>query len=404
MHTPLEEYQLQHSNALVDQIRDAISNNHGWIDFSDYMQLALYSPGLGYYSAGAQKIGEAGDFITAPQLGNQFAGCIARQCIEVFDNMEAGESNQTGITAGRTIIEFGAGTGKLASDILIYFNQSQNEIDGYVIVETSAELKQRQRQTIQQDCPEMLSKVRWLDCIPESGFSGVVIANELLDALPVSRFEIDESGIARRLGVICQDGFESKVAGTSLPEKYQDRLRPFNLSKGYRSEIGMVAEAWLKTVCESLNQGVIILIDYGYPDNEYYHWDRTQGTLMCHFQHTAHVDPFLYPGLQDITAHVDFSAMAAAAIESGMDLVGYCNQAAFLLSLNILENAQVECSEESTDGIKNNIERSLEIKKLTLPHEMGEIFKVLALSKNYDEPLSGFTMQNHGYRLYGDRL
>ena len=399
MPNPPDQIQLQHSSTLSRRIKDEIRDNQGWIGFDRFMDLALYSRGLGYYSAGSVKLGAAGDFITAPELGNQFAGCLARQCMEIFDQQEKMSADGNSL---RTIVEFGAGTGKLARDILTCFRQSECSIDQYLIMETSPELKQRQKQTIERHCPEFLQTISWLTDIPQSGLSGVVIANELLDALPVTRFEIDHSGVPLQVGVSLEnDEFRLHLSSDLLEPRLAERLSRFDLPTGYQSEIGVAAEAWMRTVGEKLTRGVIIVIDYGFPQREFYHQDRMGGTLMCHYRHIAHDNPFLYPGLQDITAHVDFSALTEAAFDAGMGLAGYCNQAAFLLSLELLDFSQDGGIDKDTFDAPcpESLARLQEIRKLTLPHEMGELFKVLALTKNHHTPLSGFKMQNHRYRL-----
>ncbi len=359
------------------------------------MDLALYSRGLGYYSAGSVKLGAGGDFVTAPELGNQFAGCLARQCMEIFDQQDKISPDSQ---SSRTIIEFGAGTGKLARDIMDHFKQSDNRIDQYLIMETSPELKHRQTQTIARHCPEFLQTTSWLTDFPESGLHGVVIANELLDALPVTRFEIDSDGAPRSLGVgLENEEFRYRLSSGPLEPRLAERLSRFDLPAGYQSEIGAVAEAWLRTVGEQLVRGVILVIDYGFPQGEFYHRDRAGGTLMCHYRHTAHDNPFLWPGLQDITAHVDFSALAETALDAGLHLAGYCNQAAFLLSLELLDFSSE--GGNHAEPCPESLARNQEIRKLTLPHEMGELFKVLAVTRNHEAPLSGFTMQNYRHRL-----
>ncbi len=396
---PPDQIQLQHSNTLSRRIKDEIRDNQGWIGFDRFMDLALYSRGLGYYSAGSVKLGATGDFVTAPELGNQFAGCLARQCMEIFDQQE---KTSPGNQSLRTIVEFGAGTGKLARDILSCFKQSESRIDQYWIMETSPELKQRQTQTIAGHCPEFLQTISWLTALPDSGLNGVVIANELLDALPVTRFEIDLNGTPLQVGVgLENEGFRYSLSSDPLEPRLAERLSRYDLPTGYQSEIGVAAEAWVRTVGEKLTRGVIIVIDYGFPQREFYHRDRMGGTLMCHYRHIAHDNPFLYLGLQDITAHVDFSALTEAALDAGMALAGYCNQAAFLLSLELLDfSRNGDVDKDTFDApCPESLARLQEIRKLTLPHEMGELFKVIALTKNHDAPLSGFKMQNYRYRL-----
>ncbi|WP_423908437.1 class I SAM-dependent methyltransferase [Candidatus Spongiihabitans sp.] len=391
--------QTERSAALSNVIRECIEQNDGWISFEQFMGLALYAPGLGYYSARSEKIGADGDFITAPLLGKQFAGCLARQCNEIIKNLAADQLT--------TITEFGAGTGQFALDFLIHLDSLGRLPDRYLIIETSADLKQRQKQLIETSGTEYLDIIKWAHAIPETGISGVIIANELLDALPVMRFQIDGSGQAKELGVsIIDDRFDWKVSTHSIPEVLQQRLSQYSLPPGYQSEIGRQAEGWVRTIGEKLISGVMILIDYGFPQAEFYHWDRDQGTLMCHYQHIAHDNPFYFPGIQDITSHVDFSAITAAGHDADLQVMGYCGQGGFLLSLGLLENfeaIQNNATQNNTAANPHSISRShtlaQEIKKLTLPHQMGELFKVIALAKNYPGQLSGFTMQNHSGRL-----
>ncbi|WP_424947713.1 class I SAM-dependent methyltransferase [Candidatus Spongiihabitans sp.] len=395
--------QAAHSAALANVIRECIERNHGWISFEQFMALALYAPGLGYYSAGAKKIGAHGDFITAPLLGKQFAGCLARQCNEIIENLAANQP--------ATIAEFGAGTGRFALDFLIHLDTLRRLPHQYLIIETSADLKQRQKQLIETSGRAYLDIIKWCDAIPETGISGVIIANELLDALPVMRFQIDDSGQAKELGVSMIDQrFDWQVSTHSIPDALQQRLSQYSLPPGYQSEIGAQAEGWVRAIGEKLISGVMILIDYGFPQAEFYHWDRAQGTLMCHYQHIAHDNPFYFPGIQDMTAHVDFSAIAAAGQDAGLQVMGYCGQGGFLLSLGLLENfaaMQNNAMQNNATANPQSLARShtlahtlaQEIKTLTLPHQMGELFKVITLAKNYSVPLSGFAMHNHQGRL-----
>ena len=379
--------QLAHSGRLTQAISETILKNGGWIGFDEFMNLALYYPGLGYYSAGATKFGEQGDFITAPLLGKQFAECIAAQCNECLNNLES---------KSRMIAEFGAGTGQLALDILIALSNLGELPAEYLVVETSPELRQRQYELIANQNEEILNVVKWIDDLPK-GFCGVVLGNELLDALPVKRFEIDRTGEIKELGVaLSGDGLIWQIADETMAKIYQRRLKSHDLPEGYQSELGVQAEAWVRSCLDKIKTGVLLLIDYGFPEMEYYHPDRNQGTLMCHYRHQAHDDPFYYPGLQDITAHVDFSAVARAGLEVRAELAGYCNQANFLISLGLLERCEknIQTLESETD-MKRHLALTQEIKKLTLPHEMGELFKVIALTKNYSEPMRGFSMQNN---------
>lgn len=401
-HDPPNKIQLEHATTLSHVIRERIEQHDGWISFEQFMDLALYAPGLGYYSAGAKKLGADGDFITAPLLGQQFAGCLARQCDEIIKNLPTDQP--------ATIIEFGAGTGQFALDFLTHLESLHGvaPLPRYLIVETSADLKQRQQHLIATNHPEYLDIIKWVSTIPEDGINGVIIANELLDALPVMRFQIDSNGQAKELGVsIINDQFDWQVTTHLIPEVLQQRLHPYTLPPGYQSEIGLQAEGWIRSVGEKLLTGVMILIDYGFPQAEFYHWDRVQGTLMCHHRHSAHDNPFYFPGIQDITAHMDFSALADAAYDAGLEVVGYCDQGGFLLSLGLLENfanlqnnaRQNNAKQSNTMTNRQSISMSQEIKTLTLPHQMGELFKVIALARNYPCSLSGFAMHNYTGRL-----
>ena len=390
MHSPPRTDELKSSYSLRLRILKRIEDAGGWIDFHEYMQMALYDPEFGYYASGQIRFGESGDFITAPMIGPHFAQCIARQCAEILNSIE----QQVSARQVRCILEFGAGTGHMATDILQYFESNQWSLDRYLIIEPNAGLAARQKQRIVSKCPQLIGRVKWLKEIPRGGFCGVVLANEVLDAMPVSRFQMDERGVAKKMGVVNFKGeLKDKISDMPVDSILQERLSCHELDFGYQGDAGLYAEAWVKTVGESIDNGVILLIDYGFPRREFYHWDRNKGTLMCHYKHQSHADPYLYPGLQDITAHIDFTSMAEAGIAVGMEVSGFASQGAFLLSLGLLE--QLDSDTVTVDSLN----ASQEIKKLTLPHEMGELFKVLALTKNYNQPMSGFNMQNHRDRL-----
>ena len=378
------------SSALSEQIRRATEQNGGWIGFDRYMELALYSPGLGYYAAGAEKFGCDGDFVTAPVIGEQFAECIAVQCEEILqlDGLD-------------TIYEFGGGEGSLAATVLSFLSRIGTAPVNYFFVETSADLRDRQQQAItrlRQNQGDMLStRVEWLDALPDA-LSGIVLGNEVLDAMPFGRFTVDRDGVPRELGVSWhRDGPCWSTSDRALPQSADLPL----LASGYEGEWLQQAEAWVASIGERLDQGVLLLIDYGFPRGEFYHPDRNCGTLMCHYRHHAHGDPFFYPGLQDITCHVDFTAIARAGEAAGLNLLGYASQADFLLSCGLLERlAERQQREEPDDRV--NLELAAEIKKLTMPHEMGELFKVIAMGRGVDGPLRGFLRANKMYRLVDD--
>jgi len=393
--------QATHSRKLCREIKRMIESENGWIGFDRFMEMALYAPGMGYYSAGARKFGEPGDFITAPMISPLFGRCLANQCAEVLGKCDESRC--------RSVVEFGAGTGELMLEILTHLESLESLPDEYVVMETSADLRQRQQVLIEASNPEYLKIICWSNSLKDQ-VNGIIIANELLDAMPVKRFEIDENSVARELGVVLNDETAGENGSTFLwkaasePFEYsvQERLHQYQLKPGYKSEIGLQAEAWVRSIGDNLETGAIVLIDYGFPAPEFYHYDRRGGTLMCHFQHVAHDDPFRNPGLQDITAHVDFSAIADVAAEVKLDLAGYCNQAAFLMSLGILDEYQNILSNDSNTEdrtSRESLEMAQQIKKLTLPHEMGELFKVIAFTRNFEHPLKGFDMQNQAGRL-----
>ncbi len=371
----------QHSEELISLIKKEIELNNGAISFQRYMELALYAPGLGYYAAGSTKLGESGDFITAPEISALFSQALAKAIVPALD-----ESN--------IILEVGAGRGRMAADILLYLQQQNKLPDEYWILELSADLRERQKQTIAELVPELNDKVKWLDNLPQH-FSGVVLANELLDAMPVQLFQKNENDIYD-VNVIWKDDSFAFRFDSSFDQRLTYRVKEIEaelqseFNAGYVSEINFAAEDWLKSIAERLQKGIIVLVDYGFPRHEYYHAQRSQGTLMCHYQHRTHPDVFVYPGLQDITAHVDFTAMADAALESGLKVMGYTNQVSFLMGAGLIELAALEEEKE----LQQQMEIAAQIKKLTLPHEMGELFKVIGFSKNCDISLPAFEFRD----------
>ena len=371
----------QHSESLISLIKSEIEQKGGAISFQRYMELALYAPALGYYAAGSAKLGEEGDFITAPEISPLFSQALANAILPALDS-------------DQIILEVGAGRGRMAADILIYLKQQNKLPKEYWILELSADLRERQKVTIEATAPDLINKVKWLDVLPEQ-FSGVVLANELLDAIPVQLFQKKENDINEINVVWLNDKFSFQLK-SSFDERLVHRVKNIEtelereFDSGYVSEINFAAEDWIKSIAESLQQGIIILIDYGFPRHEYYHAQRNQGTLMCHYRHRTHPDVFVYPGLQDITAHVDFTAMADAALESDMKVIGYTNQASFLMGAGLLELAAL--NDES--DVQQQMEMASQIKKLTLPHEMGELFKVIGFSKNCDITLPAFEFRD----------
>ena len=330
------------------------------ISFARYMELALYAPQLGYYQNALHKLGEQGDFVTAPEMSPLFSYCIANHCATVLRDMHDGD-----------ILEFGAGSGVMAADILLALEKMNQLPQHYFILELSAALQHHQRETIQKKAPALLKRVVWLTALPAQPISGVVIANEVLDAMPAHLFMM-KNGIKEC--VVVEDKHQLKlmpVENTALEteiEKYD-----IDFSENYLSEINLNIQPWIKSVSQSLSKGQVLIIDYGFLRHEYYHPDRVMGTLMCHYRHHAHSDAFFYPGLQDITAHVDFTAVGEAGEANGFS-VSFSNQAEFLLHNNLLAFVR---DQVGGDAFLQN----QGIIKLTSPSEMGELFKVMVLTK-----------------------
>ena len=362
----------QHSQKLCEAIHHDIALQGGWIPFSRFMELALYAPGLGYYTAGASKFGEAGDFITAPELSALFGRTLAHQLVEIM------------ALSSPHILELGAGSGKLALDILTELEQLNQLPDSYSILEVSADLRQRQQALLQKNLPHLSSRLHWIDTLPAE-LSGAVIGNEVLDALPVhlvhwSNSRIMERGVASKGNAF---NWEDR-----LPESHTlgEIAQGISVPDNYLSEISLTARGLIGSVSQRLNKGAMLFIDYGFGAGEYYHPQRSSGTLMCHYRHHAHDDPFFLVGLQDITAHVDFTAIAESAIDAGAHLLGYTTQAHFLINGGIGDLIK----DVSLDNLREYLPLSAQIQKLTSPAEMGELFKVIALGKGIDTPLRNF--------------
>jgi SAM-dependent MidA family methyltransferase len=363
---------LAHSARLRELILRDIKMQGGWIPFSRYMELALYAPGLGYYTAGAHKFGSAGDFVTAPELSPLFGRTLARQVAEIMQHSMP------------QVIELGAGSGRLAADMLLELARLDSLPERYAILEVSADLRQRQQALLQARVPQFAARVEWLDKLPDS-IGGAVVGNEVLDALPVHIVRWGDEEI-----------FELGVASNANNLEWEERLpqndallqiaQQISMPEDSISEISLTARGLTGSLCERLTHGALLFIDYGFGAREYYHPQRTQGTLMCHYRHRAHDDPFFLTGLQDITAHVDFSAIAESAIDSGAQLLGYTSQAHFLLNSGITYLLQ----ETPPEDLHDYLPLSMQVQKLTSPAEMGELFKVIALGKGIEEPLSGF--------------
>ncbi len=380
----------EHSARLLQLIRDEISASGGRINFARFMALALYAPGLGYYVAGARKFGESGDFVTAPEISPLFSRALARQVKAVLESL--GQAD---------VLEAGAGLGSMARDVLLEL-EAQDALPGnYFIIELSPDLRQRQRETIEAGAPHLLDRVIWLDALPQRGFRGVVLGNEVLDAMPVHVVQMSDKGLVERYVVATESGLDwqtgelSDVALAQRFERLQAELGDEVFCEGYTTEINLAADAWVASLSDMLEAGLILLIDYGFPQSEYYFEERTGGTLMCHYRHRSHPDPLILVGLQDITAHVDFTAVAHAGANAGLEVSGYTAQAQFLLGNGLTELAQLQ----PEGDIRQHMDVTQQIKKLTMPSEMGELFKVIALGREVDIPLMGFMFQDRRGRL-----
>lgn len=367
---------LAHSERLARHIRDEIKSHGGWIGFARYMELALYAPGLGYYMAGARKLGREGDFVTAPEISPLFGETLARQAAQVLD-------------AGlEEILEIGAGTGALAASLLVELERLGRLPARYLILEVSADLRERSRDTIAARAPHLMERVAWLNRLPPS-FSGVVLGNEVLDAMPAHMVRVTEGGIEES-GVETADGGEFRWGWRPATGELLKAARELELPPGYTTEIGLVSRGFVRSLAEVLERGVSIFIDYGFPRHEYFHPQRATGTLMCHYRHHAHDDPFFLPGLQDITSHVDFSAMADAGVDAGMELLGYTTQAQFLINCGITDVLARVPAEDAG----RYLPLANQANRLLSPAEMGELFKVIAFGKGleagFKSPLTGF--------------
>jgi len=378
---PLQPDEARQAAAVLQAVRDAIATRGGWLDFDDYLRIVLYAPGLGYYSAGSEKFGHAGDFVTAPELSGLFGRCLARQCAQVLQ------------LTGGDVLELGAGSAALAASVLATLAELGALPRHYDILEVSADLRARGQQRLASLPRALRARVRWLDALPAQPISGVILANEVADALPFKRFVIAAGEPLERGVALTAQGDLSeadrkadaplraeiaRIAG-SLPAPWPD---------GYASELCPILGPWIGAIGAALGRGAALIIDYGLGRPEYYHPQRSGGTLRCHFRHRAHEDPLLHPGLQDITAWVDFTRVAEAADAAALAVAGYCTQAAFLLANGI--EADLAASEATLEHAR----LASQARQLLLPGEMGETFKVMALTRLLDAPLRGFEYQD----------
>lgn len=358
---------LAHSEQLAARIRAAITASGGSIPFREFMRMVLYEPGLGYYVAGLRKIGTQGDFITAPEISPLFSQCLANQCAQVLAELGGGD-----------MLELGAGSGIMAADMLLRLEELGCLPEHYYILDLSPELRDRQSQTLQAQVPQLLERVVWLDALPANPIRGVIVGNEVLDAMPVEVF--------------------TRVNGEQVIRQVQTQGDGFawvEVEGDYTSEFNPNLPGWLRSMADTLAAGAVLLIDYGYEQADYYHPDRTQGTLICHYQHRVHADPLLYPGLQDITASVDFTAVAEAGVDAGFDLAGYTTQAMFLASSGLEDLFMAALNANPA----NQYRLAQQVRTLSLPSEMGDRFKVIALSKGFTPALMGFRLADQRHRL-----
>lgn len=358
------------SRALLERIDAELAAAGNWMPFERYMELALHAPGLGYYASGARKFGAGGDFVTAPELSPLFGRALARQIAQILG-------------AGEAVLEFGAGSGALAATLLAELSCP------YFILETSTELRERQQQRLG-------TQVRWIERLPQD-FRGVMLANEVVDAMPVHALAWTRAGVLER-GVCANEGqlaWSDRAAQGALlaaAEQIEIAIPP---SGRYESELALLARAWMRSLGRFLERGAILVIDYGFPAREFFHPQRSMGTLACHYRHRVHGDPFLLPGLQDLTAHVDFSALARAAAEAGLQLLGYAHQAQFLVNCGITE---LLARQDPADTARY-LPAASAAQKLLSPSEMGELFKVLAAGRGVTVPLLGFASGDRSHAL-----
>ena len=373
-----DELSAQHSARVSEHIRNKIEEAGGRISFAEFMHEALYAPGLGYYNAGSSKFGTDGDFITAPEVSSMFGRVLARQSVEVLGQIESGE-----------VLEIGAGSGKLAVDMLRAFEDSNALPEAYNFLEVSADLQDRQQRRLRKELPHLVDRVRWLSGLPQK-FDGLIIANEVLDAMPVERFVRRDSGLLQ-----CCIALEAETfvwTEFEAPDRLASAVAAIEtgtgqtLANGYMSEVSLAAPLWVADVADCLRHGAVFLFDYGLSQREYYAPDRLDGWLRCHFRHHAHNDPLINAGIQDLTAWVDFSAIAGAAVDAGLEILGFQTQSQFLMGGGL----EIEMQNFTEMPLKQQIELSGQIKTLTLPGEMGENFKCMALGRGEINSPSAF--------------
>jgi SAM-dependent MidA family methyltransferase len=372
------------SRLLCGHIAARIERCGGWIPFVEFMDMALHLPGLGYYAGGSHKFGEQGDFVTAPELTPLFGQALAAQVAEIT------------VASAPTLLEVGAGSGRLAADLLPALAAQGALPDKYLILEVSGELRARQRQTIADAVPQLADRVEWLEALPEK-FSGCIVANELLDAIPTHAVAWRDEGAMERGVTFDGERFAwaERPAQGALREAMQRLAAEAAIEAPYVGEIGLAAAAWAAEWGQRLERGALLLLDYGLSRRELYHSGRNGGTLRCHYRHRSHDDPFWWPGLSDITSHIDFTAVAEAGFGAGLDVLGYASQASFLINCGIGE--LLAARQQAGDPAM--VKAAGAVSVLLAPGEMGELFKVIALGKGMTEPLRGFARGDRTHAL-----
>jgi SAM-dependent MidA family methyltransferase len=383
----LSDPQAEHCARVHEYLAAQIAAAAGWLSFERFMDAALYAPGLGYYSAGAHKLGAGGDFTTAPEVSPLFGACVARQCAEILEKLGEG-----------SILEIGAGSGRLAADILLRLEALGELPARYWILDISADLRERQRRCLAQRVPHLAERVHWLDEPPEGSFDGLILANEVLDALPVARFRWYRDRV-EELGVVidhCRFAWGPRPAGDVLAQACRRLAEAGGAwGDGYVSEYCPRLPAWTQAVTRSLRRGAALWFDYGLPRSQYYLPERREGTLLCHFQNRAHGDPFRYPGLQDITAWVDYTLLAEASRAAGFTLSGFTTQSFFLAGLGVDDEMRAMAAGDDAQYAR----LANQARQLMLPGEMGERFKAMAWLRGLELPLSGFALQDLRHTL-----
>ena len=375
----------EHSARVRDLVAASIEAAGGWLSFEKFMDLVLYAPGLGYYSGGARKLGTDGDFTTAPEVSRLFGACVAVQCAEILAALDLGA-----VESG-SILEIGAGTGRMAADILGRLEGLGRLPKRYLILEISADLRERQREQMQKRLPHLLDRVHWLDRPPAEGFDGVILANEVLDALPVARFRWNAAAV-EEIGVIfdgAQFAWAAREASEAMAANCRELFRASGgWADGYLSEYCQRLHAWIGTVTHALRRGAVLWFDYGLPRAQYYLPERHDGTLVCHFRHRLSEDPFANVGLQDITAWVDFTRVAEACSAANLEVAGFTTQAHFLAASSIDREMQLAAADDEVSFARF----ANQARQLMMPGEMGERFKAMACLRGIELPLTGFAL------------